>query len=405
MNNNASALTSSFSVPIKPNPLGDDFIVQEIQNPENARENSIRGYKENFPGYPLVNVSRGIYHKFIYGNAEFFVPDLRSQRSPNLNALKKNNTSGLWEFDPPEGHTILGRSNSPGSGENQIDWFLNSLANSNAVWKFIVSSVPFNRSQKAAIDLSIILQDLVLDVPSDQYPDSIRGIFAAMELADKWAGFNTDIDTVLNFISVNNIKNVIVLSGDSHTAAIDDGVNAGLPEIMAGGLDITNSQLAAILAAFGLNIWNRGGQGLTTSEFNNAFGKVSVFGSDSVRLSLIDEYGATFAAHTISNQVTDVKNTWKGNIPAETELSQNFPNPFNAVTNFSFQISSASGGGFVSLKIFDVLGREVETVVNETKPAGKYGVSFNAEDLPSGIYFYRLQVGTYSQTRKMILLK
>ena len=66
---------------------------------------------------------------------------------------------------------------------------------------------------------------------------------------------------------------MIVLSGDSHTAAIDDGANAQLPEIMAGGLDITNSEIVKILSDFGINIWNKGGQGLTTSEFNNAFGK------------------------------------------------------------------------------------------------------------------------------------
>ncbi|MGE5858929.1 MAG: alkaline phosphatase D family protein [Ignavibacteria bacterium] len=401
MNNNASANTSSFSVPLKPNPLGSDFIVMEFPNPLEARENSIRGYKENFPGYPLVNESRGIYHKFTYGNSDFFVLDLRSQRSPNLEALVKNNSSGFWEFNPPQGHTILGRDNAPGSGENQLDWFLQSILNSEADWKFIISSVPFNKAQKQAIDLSILLQDLILNIPSENYPDSIRGIFAAMELADKWAGFITDIDTVLNFVSLNNIKNVIVLSGDSHTAAIDDGANSGLPEIMAGGLDITNSQLAAILAAFGINIWNRGGQGLTTPDFNNAFGNIIVFGSDSVRLSLIDEFGTEFAHYTIANSMTDIS-SGPGILPSKYELSQNFPNPFNPETSIEYLIPEAS---IVSIKVYNVLGRELKTLVNGYKQKGRYKITFNSAGLPSGVYFYRMETNNYSDIKKMIILK
>ncbi|HVO74797.1 MAG TPA: alkaline phosphatase D family protein [Ignavibacteriaceae bacterium] len=401
MNNNASAATSSFSVPLKPNPLGNDFIVREITNPPGARENSIRGYKENFPGYPLVNESRGIYHKFSFGNAEFFMLDLRSQRSPDLEALVKNNSSHLWEFKPPAGHTILGRDNAPGSGENQLDWFLNSLLNSRADWKFIVSTVPFNKSQSLAIDLSIFLQDLILDIPSEDYPDSIRGIFAAMELSDKWAGFTSDIDTVLNFINANNIKNVIVLSGDSHTAAMDDGANSGLPEIMAGGLDITNSQLAAILAAFGLNIWNRGGQGLTTSDFNNAFGKISVFGSDSVRLSLIDEFGTDFANYTIANSVTGLDSNPRI-LPRNYELSQNYPNPFNPETLIEYSISQP---GFVSIKLYDVLGCELKTLTSGFKGKGKYKINFNSIGFSSGVYFYAMKVNNFSEIKKMMILK
>ena len=103
--------------------------------------------------------------------------------------------------------------------------------------------------------------------------------------------YPNDVDNDLLFIENNNIKNVIVLSGDSHNAAMEDGTNAGLPEIMAGGLDITNSKTVALMQSFGINIWNKGGQGVSTNEFNNAFGKITVFGTDSVKLELIDEFG------------------------------------------------------------------------------------------------------------------
>jgi hypothetical protein len=133
------------------------------------------------------------------------------------------------------------------------------------------------------------LQDNVLNVP--QLPAGTTGIFAAFEFSDKWAGFLADIDTLLSFIAQNGITNVIVLSGDSHTAAIDDGTNAGLPEIMAGGLDITNSRIVALMNEFGINIWNKGGQGVSPPDFYNAYGRVTVFGEDSVQLA-IDEFDA-----------------------------------------------------------------------------------------------------------------
>ena len=88
--------------------------------------------------------------------------------------------------------------------------------------------------------------------------------------------------------------------------------------------------------------------------------------------------------------------------PDQYELKQNFPNPFNPSTKISFQIP---GQYFVSLKIYNMLGEEVATLVNEKKSAGKYNVDFNASALPSGVYFYQLSAGNFIQTRKMMLLK
>ncbi len=83
-------------------------------------------------------------------------------------------------------------------------------------------------------------------------------------------------------------------------------------------------------------------------------------------------------------------------------LSQNFPNPFNPTTTISYQLPTA---GNIIFKVYDVLGNEVVTLVNEYKPAGSYEVEFNGNNLVSGIYFYRLQTGAYVETKKMILLK
>jgi hypothetical protein len=84
------------------------------------------------------------------------------------------------------------------------------------------------------------------------------------------------------------------------------------------------------------------------------------------------------------------------------ELEQNYPNPFNPATNIQYAVSSRQ---FVSLKVYDVLGNEVATLVNKQMPAGAYEVVFDASNLSSGIYFYRLAAGSSIQTKKLILLK
>jgi alkaline phosphatase D len=397
MNNNASATTASFSVASRPNIYGTDFIAREIGAQPQGRINAIRGYKENFPTYPLANESRGIYHKFTYGNVDIFMLDLRSQRSPNQHSLRRGQTR--WEFSPPAGHSILGRESAPGTGQSQLQWFLNELQTSQATWKFIASSVPFNNAQTLGILAGMLLQDSLIAVPG--MTERVSPIFAAMELADKWCGFPEDVRAVLDHIRNNNIRNIIVLSGDQHTAAMDDGTNAGLPEIMAGGLDITNSRIVALFEAFGLRIWNRGGQGISTMEFNNAFGKVTVFGSDSVRLELVDEFGAQFASHTVINQQTHVA---PEATPSRFVLHQNYPNPFNPTTTINYELPSGSPR-FVSLKVYDVLGREVETLVAEVQHPGFKSVEFSAATLASGVYMYRLRAGDLVQEKRMVVVK
>jgi hypothetical protein len=89
-------------------------------------------------------------------------------------------------------------------------------------------------------------------------------------------------------------------------------------------------------------------------------------------------------------------------IPLSFQLFQNYPNPFNPATKIQYSISKTS---FVSLKIHDILGREIQNLVNEEKLPGSYEVIFNGSTLGSGVYFYKLTAGKFSQTKKLLLIK
>jgi hypothetical protein len=121
----------------------------------------------------------------------------------------------------------------------------------------------------------------------------------------------------------------------------------------------------------------------------------------------VGEGGVIFK--TTDGGLTDIKYNSKI-LPGSYSLEQNYPNPFNAVTSIKFKVTSTSPyplqrGTFVSLKVFDLLGREVAVLVNEKLQPGTYEITFDAGDLPSGVYFYKLTAGEFTDTKKMLLTK
>lgn len=112
------------------------------------------------------------------------------------------------------------------------------------------------------------------------------------------------------------------------------------------------------------------------------------------RLKQID-YNGNYEYYNLSSDVSV-------GAPEKFTLEQNYPNPFNPSTTINFSLPK---DGFVSLKIYDMLGKEVNSLLQEYKMAGYYSIQINASELPSGMYFYSLQAGKFSMVRKMILLK
>ena len=129
----------------------------------------------------------------------------------------------------------------------------------------------------------------------------------------------------------------------------------------------------------------------------------------------IEGSGQLLGSGTFCGNPTEVESETDIALPTEFSLSQNYPNPFNPSTKIKYTIPNVTLGsssraesreeGFVTLRVYDVLGNEVTTLVNEEKPAGSYEVEFNASNLSSGIYFYKLSAGSFTETKKMTVLK
>ena len=137
------------------------------------------------------------------------------------------------------------------------------------------------------------------------------------------------------------------------------------------------------------------GSGTTSETRNYNFTDYNLIsGSYSYRLKQID-FDGTY-------EYSDIVEVEVNSIPTRFSLEQNYPNPFNPTTNFEFQIANS---GFVNLKIFDVLGNKVETLVNEEKEPGLYKIKYDASRLSSGVYYYTLTANGFTDTQKFILLK
>ena len=148
----------------------------------------------------------------------------------------------------------------------------------------------------------------------------------------------------------------------------------------------------------GANSWAKvgtvTGNGTTTETRSYSFSERVTTGNYSYRLKQID-FNGNFEYHNLSSEVNV-------GVPSEFALSQNYPNPFNPSTKIDYDIAT---DGNVSVVLFDMSGREVAKLVNDFKPAGYYTVSFNASNLSSGMYFYRISASNFSQTKKMVLVK
>ena len=265
--------------------------------PDVFRSNCMRGYVENFPGYELTDSSDGFYHSFVMGNIEFIMLDTRFSGDCNGLNFKYDSLANKWSFAPDSNIRII--------SVEQMNWVKERLKNSTADWKFLVMGLPFNQSLKHLIDIGVKMQDVLAGAGGE----GGTGFRAAISFSTYWAGFPYQSAELLNFIKNNNIKDVIVISGDTHHNVIDDGTNAGLPEMNASGLAVAGTHLAYYMnkfsklmgyPAYDKYAWNQGGGGLNgKKDFKNQFGKIEVVKDEYVQLSVVDEDSVTVATYKV----------------------------------------------------------------------------------------------------------
>lgn len=142
------------------------------------------------------------------------------------------------------------------------------------------------------------------------------------------------------------------------------------------------------------------GGAVISSESNRISGTIgqSIIGRTSGQATLVK---AGFWEQ-VGGLITGIESEGNKIIPKEFYLFQNYPNPFNPSTKIRWE---SPQGGLQILKVYDILGNEVATLVNEEKPAGSYEIQFDAVSLSSGVYFYKLNAGSFVSTKKMILLR
>jgi hypothetical protein len=214
---------------------------------------------------------------------------------------------------------------------------------------------------------------------------------------DPNTGMTTLLYPLLDQISVlefDNEYNIIPVELNSFTATLDQG-NVNLNWITS---TETNNKGFEVQKKSGSREYEKigfvAGYGTTTESHSYTFIDMNIpSGSFAYRLKQTDFDGSSKYSNEVIVEV---------GIPAEFELSQNYPNPFNPSTKICFSIHSSD---FVTLKVYDVIGKEVATLVDEVKSAGNYNVEFDASSLPSGIYFYKIQAGSFIDTKKMVILK
>lgn len=292
-----------------------------------GKYNCMKAYTDFFPHYPLVDTSIGLYHKLTIGNTDIFFLDTRSAASPLSHAYHFDTVTKLWNFNPDTNFVLL--------GTQQKNWLKGELKNSSAKWKLIFCGVPFNRRLKLAIDVGMALQNTVFNIGSEIG----TGFRLAVSFSYYWAAHPYEQNEILDFIAINNIKDVIFITGDTHHNVIDDGTNAGLPELNASGLSADDLSLAYHINIYSTqlgypvldSIWNKGGNGLGPNpNFKNAFGQIDVMGNDSLRLCVVDEDGVNIACHTITNSTLVNKN------PIYSNPIKVYPNPTQQSFLFEF---------------------------------------------------------------------
>lgn len=321
------------------------------------------------------------------GSIGFIAPFVVSVENPNViyagsSIVYKSTNSGLnWSAT---NNSIPVSSDPPVSMEI-------SLFNSNIVY---VGTAPINDRARLfkTTNGGSSWEDITRSLP-DRYP---------MDIALDWN------DDQMVYVALSGF-------GTSHLYKSVNGgddwedVGTGLPDVPTSAVVVDPDFPEHIYAGNDLGVFVTLNNGETWNGFNEGLPDAVMVSNISISYSdrslKIGTHGNGAFERRLIGNTTDIDD--EIHVPSSIKLYQNFPNPFNPTTLISYRVVDAFNASttMITVKIYDILGREITTLVNESKPPGTYEVEFNAASLPSGIYIYTLQSGSFSTSKKMVLLR
>jgi photosystem II stability/assembly factor-like uncharacterized protein len=239
------------------------------------------------------------------------------------------------------------------------------------------------------------------------------GAFVSTDNGSNWIQRSTGLTNPMVYCFAVSGTNVYAGTQDGVFLTTNNGdewvqINNGITSSFVLSFAVSSTNVMA--GTYGGGVFLTQDKGANWNTFNEGLLYTSIYS-----MTVSDNY---IFAGTVANggvwrrPLSDISEVNDESIPIEYQLNQNYPNPFNPSTTISWQ---APVGSWQTIKVYDVLGNEVATLINEYKPAGSYEVEWNASEYPSGVYFYQLLVsalqskdgraGSYLETKKMILLK
>jgi hypothetical protein len=232
-----------------------------------------------------------------------------------------------------------------------------------------------------------------------------NGAFKSTDRGNTWTDANTGLTG--NALKINSLYSIFALTKNGLYGIPNQLAFTGwLTAVATGDYRTCATDLAGMISGKYYFFGNNVGTSFNVNTFTPANIPLGGVSGGVITSALLynnyffvgTETGGVFRAPlSITTGVNEIHE-----LPNRFHLSQNYPNPFNPTTTISFSLPSKS---YVSLKIFDALGREVSILVSEEMTAGRYSKQWNALSVPSGVYFYRLQAGSLSETKKLLYLR
>ena len=267
---------------------------------------------------------------------------------------------------------------------------------------------PVNSGFATSIVIEFTVNDAYLFAGTWDY------VYRSSNFGNDWISVSNGLtDQYIQALAVND-NYLYAGNNDGVSRSTDNGDNwekVGLSSITVDAFSVIDENIFAGTETIGVFLsTNNGGiwSGVNTGLTNYSVGALAVSGT----YLFAGTSGDGVWRRPLSEMITSVWETAWNDLPIEYKLGQNYPNPFNPSTKIKYSVPTSSN---VVIKVFDILGNEIETLINEEKLVGNYEVEFsakggsasggNAYNLPSGVYFYRLQADNFIETKKMMVMK